>query len=527
MSSTDTSPRTPALPSHRPVRLLSWSLIGKILPWLVLLCSLTITYELWRHSQDQVSQKLLITAGIGTSLILSVMSWLQVRNRTRALWEAQARQAFRDKLEASEERYRNLFSHMSNGFALHIAIRDANGKIVDYRFLEVNPAYEHMNGRSREALLGKRVKEVMPRTESYWIENFADVVDSGQAKSYENYSVEFGRWLATDIYRPVPEHFAVVITDITERKLAFDALRESEERWKFALEGAGDGVWDWNIPVDKVIFSNRYKELHGYTDEDIASNEDVWEQRIHPDDRARVASDIHAYLGDQTGAYVNEHRVICKDGSIKWVLARGMVVNRDAEGNPLRMIGTHADITDRKMAEERVHHLAHYDALTDLPNRSLIHDRLQQAAIKARRNKTRMAVMFLDLDKFKPVNDTYGHDIGDLLLKEVAKRLLDCVRESDTVARIGGDEFVVLLPTVDQDHDAIVVAGKILAELNQPFIIGELVLDISSSIGIAVYPEHGDDEKLLLINADIAMYHAKKHGRNNFQFYAKGMQGGQ
>lgn len=136
-----------------------------------------------------------------------------------------------------------------------------------------------------------------------------------------------------------------------------------------------------------------------------------------------------------------------------------------------------------------------------------------------------MAVMFLDLDKFKPVNDTYGHEIGDLLLKEVAKRLLNCGRQSDTVARIGGDEFVVLLPSIEQEHDATVVAGKVLHELNRPFAINDLTLNISSSIGIAVYPEHGEDEKLLLINADVAMYHAKKDGRDNFKFYAQGMQG--
>ncbi len=305
------------------------------------------------------------------------------------------------------------------------------------------------------------------------------------------------------------------------------ALRESEERWKFALEGAGDGVWDWNVQTDTVIFSPRYKELAGYTDEEIATNEEAWHKRIHPDDRAQVDEDIHAYLDGRTPTYYNEHRTIGKDGSVKWVLARGMIVSRTADGKPLRMIGTHADITARKDMEERMRHMAHFDPLTDLPNRALITDRLQQAVIKARRDKTHMAVMFLDLDKFKPVNDTLGHEIGDLLLKQVARRLLDCVRASDTVARIGGDEFVVLLPTIDQEHDATVVAEKILHALKQPFQVTEHELNISGSIGIAAYPEHGDDEKLLLINADIAMYHAKKDGRNDYRFYVRGMQSAQ
>lgn len=505
-------------------RILTWSFVGKILPWLVLALSLAATHQLWSYAQMHVTHDLFPSAGIGVSLLLALMTWLQVRSRTRSLWDAQARQAFREKLEASEERYRGLFNHLHNGFALHTAIRDANGKIIDYRFLEVNRAYEKMVGLSREHLLGKKVSEVLQKTESYWVENFATVVDTGLPQSYEGYSAALDRWLSTDAYRPAPDQVAVIFLDITERKRAFEALHESEERWKFALEGAGDGVWDWNIQEDKVVFSPRYKEMYGFTDEDIASNKDAWEHRIHPDDRARVAADIHAYLEGRSTSYVNEHRVFCKDGSLKWILARGMVVSRDDEGKPLRMIGTHADITERKTTEERVLHLAHFDALTDLPNRALIMDRLQQALIMAKRDKGCMAVMFLDLDKFKPINDTFGHDIGDLLLKDVAKRLLDCVRESDTVARIGGDEFVVLLPTIEQEQDATVVAGKILHALNQPFAINDLSLNISSSIGIAIYPEHGEDEKLLLINADIAMYHAKKHGRDNFQLYVNSMQ---
>ncbi|GBG12614.1 uncharacterized protein NMK_0145 [Novimethylophilus kurashikiensis] len=298
------------------------------------------------------------------------------------------------------------------------------------------------------------------------------------------------------------------------------ALRESEERWKFALEGAGDGVWDWNVQTDEVVFSRRYKDMYGFTDNDIEAGDEAWKQRIHPDDRERVAEDVRDCLAGKTVSYVNEHRVCCKDGSIKWVLARGMIVSRDANGTPLRMIGTHTDITLRKSAEDQTRHLAHYDALTELPNRTLINDRLQQAIVKAKRDKNRMAVMFVDLDQFKPVNDNLGHDIGDLLLKQVARRLQSCMRESDTVARIGGDEFVVLLPEIDREADAEVVAAKIRNALQLPFEAAGHYLSISCSTGIAVYPDHGLDEKLLLINADIAMYRAKKAGKNNYQFYS-------
>jgi diguanylate cyclase (GGDEF)-like protein len=168
-------------------------------------------------------------------------------------------------------------------------------------------------------------------------------------------------------------------------------------------------------------------------------------------------------------------------------------------------------------------HMAHYDLLTELPNRALITERLQQSVIKARRDKTNMAVMFLDLDRFKPVNDSLGHDIGDMLLKQVARRLLSSIRESDTVSRLGGDEFVVLLPSIEHDRDATIVAEKILQTLNLPFEVAGHAISISGSIGIATYPAHGADEKLLLINADIAMYHAKKGGRNNYRLFAADM----
>ncbi len=182
------------------------------------------------------------------------------------------------------------------------------------------------------------------------------------------------------------------------------------------------------------------------------------------------------------------------------------------------------DVTERKQAEEQAHYLAHYDALTDLPNRILITDRIRQALTKARRDRAHMALMFVDLDNFKPVNDELGHDIGDLLLKEVARRLHDSMRESDTAARIGGDEFIVLLPDVETEHDAVIVAEKICHALCQPFEIGCHRLNISCSIGVAVYPEHGSDAEQLIKHADIAMYCAKKNGRNNVKIFRAEMQ---
>jgi diguanylate cyclase (GGDEF)-like protein len=197
---------------------------------------------------------------------------------------------------------------------------------------------------------------------------------------------------------------------------------------------------------------------------------------------------------------------------------------RREDGSIYALCSISTDITERKDFENDIQHMAQHDALTHLPNRALFNDRLKQAISAAQRNKSRLALMFIDLDKFKPVNDTYGHGVGDLLLKEVALRIQGCLRESDTAARIGGDEFVVLLPSIETKQDAGKVGAKILYALNQPFALAGHTLEISGSIGIAVYPEHGKDEKLLVKSADIAMYHAKKNGRNNVKIYQSGMQ---
>ncbi|ANQ84446.1 EAL/GGDEF/PAS/PAC-domain-containing signaling protein [Azoarcus olearius] len=195
----------------------------------------------------------------------------------------------------------------------------------------------------------------------------------------------------------------------------------------------------------------------------------------------------------------------------------------EGDGSVSHYIGIFSDITDRKESEARIRHLAHHDALTGLPNRLLLQDRLGQAILKARRNSTQAAVLFLDLDRFKTINDTLGHEIGDGLLRQVTQRCLGAVRETDTVARQGGDEFVIVLPDLEHGQDAGTIARKILAALTEPCRLGPHELTVTGSIGIALYPGDGADPSMLLRNADAAMYRAKADGRNGFQFYAADM----
>jgi diguanylate cyclase (GGDEF)-like protein/PAS domain S-box-containing protein len=309
-----------------------------------------------------------------------------------------------------------------------------------------------------------------------------------------------------------------IAEETQQREMAQQALASSEERWKFALDGSDAGVWDRNLQTGEVVYSRRYREIYGYGEDQLIDHWETWEDRVHPDDLPLVTADREAYLTGKTETYSNERRMRCQDGSWKWILSRGMVVSRDAQGRPVRMIGTHTDISERKAAQQRLQMLAHFDLLTGLPNRGLFSDRLRHGLAKARRDKTGLALMMIDLDEFKPVNDLYGHQIGDLLLKEVATRMLACVRrETDTVARLGGDEFVVILSEVEQARDATTVAETIRDALHQTFDIGGRLINISSCIGVAIFPEHGPDEALLIKSADVAMYRAKENGRNRVE----------
>ncbi|MTJ83658.1 MAG: GGDEF domain-containing protein [Telmatospirillum sp.] len=300
-------------------------------------------------------------------------------------------------------------------------------------------------------------------------------------------------------------------------------LKESEACWRFALEGAGDGVWDWHVEKGEIRYSHRWKAILGSGDgvDDVRS----WTSHIHPEDLAEERNRFEACLAGHATIYHSEHRIRWPDGSWRWMEARGMVVSRDGLGVPLRMIGTVSDVSERRETEDRIRHLAQHDPLTGLPNRALFSDRLQTALSRARRNAEHVALMFVDLDRFKPVNDTHGHGVGDLLLKEVADRMRGCVRDSDTVARIGGDEFVVLLPAVGSSADALQVAEKIRAALCHDFLLAGERLLISASIGVALFPENGVDAIELSKNADDAMYRAKQQGRNRIQVFRDGITG--
>ncbi|MEQ6289010.1 PAS domain S-box protein [Vogesella sp. GCM10023246] len=672
---------------------------------------------------------------------------------------------------------------------LGIALTDLAG-----RYLDFNAAFQRICGYPAEELKTLDYWALTPRKyEPDEARQLAQLLSQGRYGPYEKeYQRKDGSLVRISLNglllhgKNGEQYIWSIVEDITDRKKAEEALRDSEERWKFALEGAGDGLWDWNMQTGELFLSSRELAILGYPDEPQSTSIEVWAARQHPQDQAIRQQAIADYLAGNAPVYTYEFRTRTRDGRWKWILARGMLVSRLPDGRPLRMIGTHsdidarkrkqeqeairsavmemlarggklndvldkiiasleaenqdltyaifshdgesgtalagtslpalwypplpelvlqtadsashaagialpagleiccseaiisgestvegvlvsfrkhtgshelpdreqqhqaanlisiamqhkrieeqlllansvyetideaimvvdpdsrilavnpafekitgfrsdeiigqdpklmrasrqpeafyqevwrtildtggwhgemwyqrkngsdypllmsvntihgedgqvlrriavfADITAKKMAEEQINYLAHHDLLTGLPNRALYADRLTLALATARRHQTRLALLYIDLDNFKPVNDSLGHAVGDKLLKLVAKRMLECVRESDTIARIGGDEFVVMLPAIHAASDAQQVAEKIRATLAETFAVDGHPLAISSSIGGAVYPEDGDDENKLIQNADAAMYLAKKKGRNQVCFYRQG-----
>lgn len=315
-------------------------------------------------------------------------------------------------------------------------------------------------------------------------------------------------------------HYVAVKEDITERKSAEAKLARSEASLRAILDNVPYLIWLKDaqsrfMAVNRAFFNTTnlatIDEVVGKTDFDLWPKQLAEKYRA---DDAEVMSTRQQKLTEE----------LSLDGDRPFWVETFKAPVLDQEGNLIGTTGFARDITERKQTEEMVRHMAHHDALTGLPNRAMLSDRIQQSLVKARREKTTVAVLLVDLDKFKPINDTYGHAIGDLLLQDASRRMTSCVRESDTVARLGGDEFVILLQDIEVVQDAVAVAEKVLQSLNQPFELSGYTLEISGSIGIAIAPENGADELVLLKCADAAMYQIKKAGRNGVRLYHPGME---
>ena len=321
-------------------------------------------------------------------------------------------------------------------------------------------------------------------------------------------------------------HWAVLLTvaldhehAIQSERALLEDIRVSEERYALAAEASNDGLWDWNLISGAVFYSSRWKSLVGVSEEEIAATTQEWLGRIHPEDRPAVDRAIARQLDGRSSTMELEYRLRTADGIYRWMLthARSMC---DSAGTVTRLVGSMTDITDRKLLEERLRHDAHYDPLTGLPNRALFLDRLQQAIAGAHRHSEyRFAVVFLDLDGFKIINDSLGHQVGDEVLTHVAQRLIRQARPQDTVARFGGDEFVLLLDDICDVASLPTTVNRILSVISAPLTIDDRILTVSAAAGIAPSGNDRATADEYLQDADAAMYQAKAAGSGSFVLF--------
>ena len=422
-------------------------------------------------------------------------------------------------LGRSEEMYRNLVE-TSNDLIWSID-RDGNWAYANAS------AVRRIYGRDASELLGRPLREVLaPEVLERDLAVLRRVQDGEPVYNYETRHLRRDGRHVDLSFNAIPLRNARGDTigttgtarDITEQKIAEVALHESVEKLRLAADAADLYYWEWDIGEDVLQWARDPSGLIGRPDERTLAWPDL-RALIHPDDRERYSASARRAIETGQG-YRCEFRILTLDGELRWILAEGKVV-RARDSSQQRMLGASRNITEAKRQEEEVRFLAYHDTLTGLPNRRLLDDRLKQAVYLAQRRDARIGVMLIDLDEFKQVNDSLGHRAGDAVLREVSRRLAGCVRKADTLARQGGDEFVVVVPDLAMESDCQVVAEKILRSLEPECIVDGHAFRIGASIGISLFPADAGDGETLLRNADAAMYRAKQLGRNNYRFFSR------
>lgn len=401
---------------------------------------------------------------------------------------------------------------------------------ADLRFMHVNAGACRRLGYSSDALHSMSPLDILPDHDGASLDRLLAPLRSGavlqlqfetrhRRKDGSVYPVETRMQLTEFAGRRA---LTAIAHDITGRKAAERRLADSEDRLRLALDAAGQGLWDWDLTTDEVYYDATWTRLMGYHGTLPEPTMGAWERHMQEDDRDTFRQLLNEYRLGHRPSFEAEFRIE-RDGEWTWIAAVGRITQRDESGAPLRMMGTIQDTTERRRSEEQLSYLAQYDTLTGLPNRYLFRDRLTRAMASARRKEKMLALMFLDLDNFKEINDTLGHDSGDVLLQSVGKRLQECLRDTDTIARPGGDEFTIVLEEINHVDDATKIAQKVLAAFAQPFRFNDKEMYTTVSIGVTLFPLDVDDIDSLLKNADIAMYQAKHQGGNRCQFFSADM----
>ena len=417
-------------------------------------------------------------------------------------------------LRESESRFRAAFANAAIGMAL--------SSVRTRCFLQANRAFCEMTGYSEEELHGLGFREITHPDDIPAAAALVAPVISGE-KTASQLEVRFIRKDGNAIWTRVsiagirgeggqPVDLIALVEDISHRKLAEARASEGEERWQLALQGTNDGLFDWDARTGKMFFSPRWKEMLGFRDDELPNEVGVWERLVLPEDLGAAQAQVQAHLEGRTEHYVAEYRIRCKDGSLKWILARGKAT-RDEFGQPLRMIGAHSDITARKMAEERLRFQAGHDELTGLANRSQFLIRVEESVQAARNSGEPCCLCVCDVDRFKSVNDRYGHQAGDEVLTHFAHLLRSCEGPDVLAGRMGGDEFHVLFPSTRLEAAAASLELIRRQLLERTFTSPRGSFSVTASFGVTQL-QPAMDASSLLETADQALYRAKELGRN-------------
>jgi diguanylate cyclase (GGDEF)-like protein/PAS domain S-box-containing protein len=421
-------------------------------------------------------------------------------------------------LRESDEQYRLLFE--SSPLPMWVYDRHT------LRFIAVNDTAVRQYGFTREEFLAKTIAEIRPEEDiPDLLEDVARQSRGWEPRGHWRHCKKDGTLIDVEIVSHLlnfhgVESVLVVIRDVTERKRAEDAVRQAEEKYRGMFENAVIGIFRASLDGRLMNVNRAHAQMHGYEspEEMMAEVSNVARDLfVDPGQMAELADRV-IRNGVVRGAELEIYR---KDGRKKWVRTNVSAIH-NADGSVESFEGTVEDITEQKAAQERLKFLALYDALTELPHRALLQDRLENAVASARRRGVKVALLFLDLDRFKAINDLFGHAFGDVVLKEIAERLKGCVREH-TVARVGGDEFLILMSSLEDPADAAIAANRVMDAMSAKFVIQGRTLSVGCSVGVSIFPEHGEDGDTLIRNADAAMYSAKESGRNNVRYFTHEM----
>jgi diguanylate cyclase (GGDEF)-like protein/PAS domain S-box-containing protein len=394
-----------------------------------------------------------------------------------------------------------------------LVVVDAGQRVVD-----LNRVASSLLGRSEESVVGQPLDDAWPDLAEYVRNPTQKASTFGQLLSgqdrYFDVRVSPLRDLRGGLMGTV-----YALRDVSSRVATEEALRDSETRYALAAQGANDGLWDWDLRREALYLSPRAEVMLSLDKDAGDVSLETAFAKVHPDDLELLQAGIDDHLAGQSSHLEREFRVPLPTGGSRWLLCRGLAV-RDASGEPYRLAGSLTDITDHKAAEGHLRYAALHDSLTGLPNRALLMDRLDHALQRTRRDASKsFAVLFLDLDRFKLINDSQGHHVGDLLLKEVAVRLVKTLREVDTVARLGGDEFVVILEGIENLSGAERAAERVQEAVTQPFNLEDREVYTSASIGIAVGNRPNVRPEEMLRDADLALYQAKSLGGGRYALF--------